>query len=123
MEVRAFNKKRLPGRYVTDGSGYAPYPKGGLRIRLTTAARYGLGSGEKIACQDSDTISSGALAGTILARVHETVLAERRKVWKPRLDAYSSGATGKYARGVGPARKGAVVHPGSAVEVVSYADP
>ena len=100
----------------------APHPKGGLRIRLTTAARYGLVAGEKVARQDGDTIGNGALAGTILARVNEPMLVERRKVRKPRVNAYSSGATGKYARGVGPARKGAVVHPGSAVEVVSYAD-
>ena len=35
---------------------------------------------------------------------------------------YTSGAIWKYAQGVGPARNGAVTHPGGAAEVMSYAD-
>jgi dihydroxy-acid dehydratase len=112
MEVRAFNKKRWPSRYATDGLGHVPHPKGAPGIPLTMAAPHGEGAGEKVARQDGDIIGIDGLAGTISARVHEAMLAEQRKVWKPRVNACSSGATWKYARGVGPARKGAVTHPG-----------
>ena len=42
--------------------------------------------------------------------------------WKGRSTAYTSGAIWKYAQQVGPARDGAVTHPGGAAEVVCYAD-
>ncbi len=72
--------------------------------------------------KDGDIIDIDAVAGTISVRLDDATLAERRKAWRPRANAYTSGAIWKYAQGVGSARKGAVTHPGGAVETVSYAD-
>ncbi len=49
-------------------------------------------------------------------------LAERRKTWKPKPPAFGSGALWRYAKNVGPARTGALTHPGAAKEVRCYAD-
>ena len=46
----------------------------------------------------------------------------RAKAWKPRTTDYQSGAIWKYAQTVGPARDGAVTHPGGASETHCYAD-
>ena len=51
-----------------------------------------------------------------------TELAARAKSWKPRTTDYQSGAIWKYAQTVGPARDGAVTHPGGARETHCYAD-
>ena len=50
------------------------------------------------------------------------VLAERRAKWQPRSHAFQSGALWRYARTVGPARYGAVTHPGAVAETHIYAD-
>ena len=50
------------------------------------------------------------------------MLEQRRAVWQPRRNDYQSGALWKYAQQVGPARKGAVTHPGAAAETHVYAD-
>ncbi len=71
---------------------------------------------------DGDIIDIDAVAGTLSVRLSDDELAARRKRWSPRETDYRSGAIWKYAQGVGPARNGAVTHPGGAVEVVSYAD-
>ncbi len=71
---------------------------------------------------DGDIIDIDAVAGTLSVRLDDDELAARRKRWSPRETDYRSGAIWKYAQGVGPARNGAVTHPGGAVEVVSYAD-
>jgi dihydroxy-acid dehydratase len=62
------------------------------------------------------------LKRTIELRVSDEELAERRKSWKPRPTEFGSGALFKYAEGVGPARYGAVTHPGGAGETQCYAD-
>ena len=49
-------------------------------------------------------------------------LAARRKKWKPRKTNYNSGALLKYAQLVGPARDGAVTHPGAKEETHSFVD-
>jgi dihydroxy-acid dehydratase len=54
--------------------------------------------------------------------VSEAELARRRKAWKAPANPYQSGVLRKYADQVGPARKGAVTHPGGKAEVVCYAD-
>jgi len=71
---------------------------------------------------DGDIIDIDAVAGTINVRLDDATLAARKKDWKPRENSYQSGAIWKYAHGVGPARKGAVTHPGAAAEVTTYAD-
>jgi dihydroxy-acid dehydratase len=72
--------------------------------------------------RDGDIIAIDALKRTIELRVSDTELAERRKNWKPRPTEFGSGALYKYAQTVGPARYGAVTHPGAAGETQCYAD-
>jgi dihydroxy-acid dehydratase len=72
--------------------------------------------------RDGDIIDIDAENGTLNVRLDDATMAERKKGWKPRENAYRSGAIWKYAQGVGPARNGAVTHPGGAAEVMSYAD-
>jgi dihydroxy-acid dehydratase len=72
--------------------------------------------------RDGDIIDMDAVSGTISVRLDDATLAARKKQWKPRPNSYTSGAIWKYAQGVGPARKGAVTHPGGAAETKTYAD-
>jgi dihydroxy-acid dehydratase len=72
--------------------------------------------------RDGDVISIDAVAGTLNVSLSDDELGERRKAWQPRETDFRSGALWKYAQGVGPARDGAVTHPGGAAETVSYAD-
>ncbi len=72
--------------------------------------------------RDGDIIDIDATEGTLNVRVSDEELAARKAEWKPRESDYRSGAIWKYAQGVGPARKGAVTHPGGGAEKVSYAD-
>lgn len=72
--------------------------------------------------KDGDIIVLDAEAGTLDVELSEAELEERRKSWQPPAPSYTSGALWKYAEQVGPARKGAVTHPGGSVEVVCYAD-
>jgi dihydroxy-acid dehydratase len=72
--------------------------------------------------RDGDIIDLDAVAGTLGVRLSEAELAERRAAWRPRETDYASGAIWKYAEQVGSARKGAVTHPGGAVEKHCYAD-
>jgi dihydroxy-acid dehydratase len=72
--------------------------------------------------KDGDIIALDALKRTIELRVSDEELAERRKNWKLRPTDFGSGALFKYAEVVGPARYGAVTHPGAAGETQCYAD-
>ncbi|TIW46797.1 MAG: dihydroxy-acid dehydratase [Mesorhizobium sp.] len=72
--------------------------------------------------RDGDLISIDAVNGTIEVALSDTELAARAKVWKTRATDYQSGAIWKYAQTVGPARDGAVTHPGGAKETHCYAD-
>jgi dihydroxy-acid dehydratase len=72
--------------------------------------------------EDGDEISINAETGTIDLNVAPEVLEERRKLWKPRMTDYGSGALWRYAQNVGPAYKGAVTHPGAQAETHVYAD-
>ncbi len=72
--------------------------------------------------QDGDIIEIDAEAGTLNVRLDDATLATRRKSWKPRSNGFGSGTLWKYAQGVGPARYGAVTHPGGDAETVTYAD-
>jgi dihydroxy-acid dehydratase len=72
--------------------------------------------------RDGDIIDIDAAAGTLSVRLGEKELTERRKAWKARESKFGSGAIWKYAQQVGPARDGAVTHPGGAAEKHSYAD-
>jgi dihydroxy-acid dehydratase len=72
--------------------------------------------------KDGDIVVIDADKGTIDVELTDAQLAERRKAWKPKVAAFGSGALWRFAKDVGPARKGAVTHPGASVEVRCYAD-
>ena len=72
--------------------------------------------------RDGDIIALDAIKGTIEVELPDAELARRRTEWKPRETSASSGYLWKYAQSVGPARDGAVTHPGGAAEKESYAD-
>jgi dihydroxy-acid dehydratase len=72
--------------------------------------------------RDGDIIAIDAAAGTLDVEVTPEELQRRRASWSARETQYQSGALWKYAQEVGPARNGAVTHPGAKQEVVCYAD-
>ncbi|HEY0291454.1 MAG TPA: dihydroxy-acid dehydratase [Hansschlegelia sp.] len=72
--------------------------------------------------RDGDVISIDAVAGTIEVALTDEELDIRRRDWKPRDHGFGSGALWKYGQGVGPARYGAVTHPGGQFERRAYAD-
>ena len=72
--------------------------------------------------KDGDLISIDADSGTIEVDLTKEELSKRKKQWvKPKTD-YNSGTLWKYSRQVGPARYGAVTHPGAKEETHCYAD-
>ena len=72
--------------------------------------------------EDGDIISIDADSGTIEVDLTKEELSKRKKQWvKPKTD-YNSGTLWKYSRQVGPARYGAVTHPGAKEETHCYAD-
>ncbi|MFN6955225.1 MAG: dihydroxy-acid dehydratase [Acetobacteraceae bacterium] len=72
--------------------------------------------------KNGDRIVIDAEKGTIDVLISEEEMARRRAEWQPRRTDYNSGALWKYAQLVGPARLGAVTHPGAKAETHCYAD-
>ena len=73
--------------------------------------------------RDGDIIELDAISGTLEVKLTGEELATRKQNWKPpRRDECTSGYLWKYAQQVGPARAGAVTHPGGAAETMCYAD-
>jgi dihydroxy-acid dehydratase len=72
--------------------------------------------------RDGDMITLDAEKGLIAVDVSKAELASRAKAWKRREPSFTSGYLWKYAQQVGPARQGAVTHPGGAAEKSCYAD-
>ena len=72
--------------------------------------------------EDGDIIRIDAEKGTLDLLVEDSVMAERHKNWQGKETDFTSGTLWKYAQGVGPARKGAVTHPGGAKEKRQFAD-
>src|SRR5580704_12482919 len=72
--------------------------------------------------RDGDIIELDAEKGTLDVKLSDAELAARAKTWKPRAEEYSSGYLWKYTQQVGPARNGAVTHPGGSAEKACYAD-
>ncbi len=66
--------------------------------------------------QDGDIIRIDANEGILDVKLSDEELAERKKTWQPRKTNYNSGVLHKYAQLVGPARDGAVTHPGAKEE-------
>jgi dihydroxy-acid dehydratase len=72
--------------------------------------------------RDGDIIEIDAEKGVLNVKVTAVELDERRKNWKAKMPEAPSGYLWKYAQQVGPARAGAVTHPGGAAEAKCYAD-
>jgi dihydroxy-acid dehydratase len=72
--------------------------------------------------ENGDIITIDAEKGTLDVDLSVEELARRKAKWQPRVTDYRSGALWKYAQQVGPARSGAVTHPGGEAESVCYAD-
>ncbi len=72
--------------------------------------------------RDGDIIEIDAIKGVLAVKLSKSELERRKKDWKPRQSEFGSGAIWKYAQQVGPARQGAVTHPGAQGEARCYAD-
>jgi len=72
--------------------------------------------------RDGDMITLDAENGTLDVALSASEFDARAKVWKAREHGSGSGYLWKYAQQVGPARDGAVTHPGGAAEKACYAD-
>ncbi|MEN9510007.1 MAG: dihydroxy-acid dehydratase [Gemmatimonadota bacterium] len=72
--------------------------------------------------RDGDIIAIDAMAGTMHVELSDEELAARRADWTPRHSNHQSGALWRYAQTVGPARYGAVVHPGGQAATHVYMD-
>jgi dihydroxy-acid dehydratase len=72
--------------------------------------------------RDGDIIKLDGAKGTLDVELSDSELERRAKEWKPREGEYASGCLWKYTQQVGPARDGAVTHPGAAAEKTCYAD-
>ncbi len=72
--------------------------------------------------KDGDKIIIDAQNGFISCDLSDDELAIRKKKWKKKETEFSSGALWKYSQLVGPAKNGAVTHPGGKFEKKSYSD-
>ncbi len=72
--------------------------------------------------KDGDMIRIDAEKGSLEVKLTDKELEMRRKEWKPRGTNYNAGALYKYAQLVGPARDGAVTHPGAKAETHTFVD-
>jgi dihydroxy-acid dehydratase len=72
--------------------------------------------------RDGDIIVLDAIKGTMEVELSDEELARRRAEWQPREAPAASGYLWKYMQTVGPARDGAVTHPGGAADKTTYAD-
>jgi dihydroxy-acid dehydratase len=72
--------------------------------------------------QNGDIIEIDTDTGQLDVRLSVEELERRRAEWLPRPSSFGSGAIWKFAQTVGPARDGAVTHPGGFGEVKVYAD-
>ena len=72
--------------------------------------------------RDGDMITLDAENGILAVALSAGELEARANNWKARELGFGSGYLWKYAQQVGPARDGAVTHPGGAAEKACYAD-
>ncbi len=72
--------------------------------------------------REGDIVVIDAEKGTIDVELDAGELARRRSAWKPKKSSFGSGAIWRYGQNVGPARYGAVTHPGAENETRAYAD-
>ncbi len=72
--------------------------------------------------KDGDIIELDAEKGRLDVKLDDKELEHRRANWKKQPEPFSSGYLWKYAQSVGPAKDGAVTHPGGKSERQCYAD-
>ena len=72
--------------------------------------------------KDGDIITIDAETGAMEVEISDAEMAARAKAWKPKAKAFGNGVLWRYAKNVGPARYGALTHPGASEEVRCYAD-
>jgi dihydroxy-acid dehydratase len=72
--------------------------------------------------ENGDRVHIDAIEGRMEVELSDAEMAARRKKWKPKETLYGSGALWRYAQTVGPARTGAITHPGARAERHIYAD-
>ena len=72
--------------------------------------------------KNGDMIVLDAKKGRLDVELTARELKSRRAKWRPRKHDFQSGALWRYAQTVGPARDGAVCHPGARAETHVYAD-
>ncbi len=72
--------------------------------------------------RNGDVIEIDADKGTLDVKLTKAELEQRARERKPHGEEFTSGYLWKYAQQVGPARLGAVTHPGGSVEKECYAD-
>ena len=138
LVIRYEGPKGGPGMREMLSTTSALYGQGvGEKVALVTDGRFSGGTrgfcighvgpeaaiGGPIALLKSgDMIRIDAEKGTIELDVPKAELEKRRKAWKPRATDFQSGGLWKYAQTVGPARKGAVTHPGAKAETHVFGD-
>ncbi len=72
--------------------------------------------------RDGDIIAIDAVKGTLEVKLTKAELEARAQGVEAARPEFTSGYLWKYAQQVGPARDGAVTHPGGAAEKACYAD-
>jgi dihydroxy-acid dehydratase len=72
--------------------------------------------------KNGDIIRIDAEKGSLEVNLSDQELEDRRVSWKPRQTQYTSGALHKFTQLVGPARDGAVTHPGANSESHTFVD-
>jgi dihydroxy-acid dehydratase len=70
--------------------------------------------------KNGDKIKIDAQNGSIDVLISDEEINNRRKLWQPRINDYTSGALWKYSQTVGSPRYGAVTHGGAKIEKISY---
>jgi dihydroxy-acid dehydratase len=70
--------------------------------------------------KNGDKIKIDAQNGSIDVLISDEEINNRRKLWQPRINDYTSGALWKYTQTVGSPRYGAVTHGGAKIEKISY---
>jgi dihydroxy-acid dehydratase len=138
LVIRYEGPKGGPGMREMLSTTSALYGQGmGEKVALVTDGRFSGGTrgfcighvgpeaavGGPIALiKDGDAIRIDAEKGTIDLDLPKAELEKRRKAWKPRAHDFQSGGLWKYAQTVGPARLGAVTHPGARAETHVFGD-
>ena len=136
--IRYEGPKGGPGMREMLSTTAALYGKGmGEKVALITDGRFSGGTrgfcighvGPEAAVggpigllKNGDIITIDANKGRLDVELSKTELEKRKKRWKPRRTNHNSGAIWRYAQTVGPASRGAVVHPGAEGETHTYTD-